>query len=65
MTEAAVLAIAVVTERVRPGTVHSYQASAKYDPLEPGKAGSIDTRRGDEPADSVPLGFQECSGDGQ
>ena len=37
-----VLAITVVTERVRPGTVHSYQASAKFDPLEPGKAGSID-----------------------
>ena len=38
----AVLGIAQVTERVRPGTVHSYQAGAKYDPLEPGKAGSID-----------------------
>jgi len=37
-----VLCIAVVTERVRPGVVHSYQASAKYDPLEPGKPGSID-----------------------
>ena len=38
----AVLGIAQLTERVRPGTVHSYLASAKYDPLEPGKAGSID-----------------------
>ena len=38
----AVLGIAKVTERTRPGTVHSYQAGAKYDPLEPGKAGSID-----------------------
>jgi trimethylamine-N-oxide reductase (cytochrome c) len=38
----AVLCIAQVTERIRPGTVHSYQAGAKYDPLEPGKAGSID-----------------------
>ena len=38
----AVLGIAVVTERSRPGTVHSYQASANFDPLEIGKAGSID-----------------------
>ena len=27
---------------IRPGTVHSFQAGAKYDPLEPGKPGSID-----------------------
>ena len=38
----AVLGIAQVTERVRPGMIHSYQASRKYDPLEPGKAGSPD-----------------------
>jgi trimethylamine-N-oxide reductase (cytochrome c) len=38
----AVLCIAVVTERVFPGIVHSYASSAQYDPLEPGKAGSID-----------------------
>jgi molybdopterin guanine dinucleotide-containing S/N-oxide reductase-like protein len=38
----AVLCIAKVTERVRPGLVHSYEGSARYDPLEPGKAGSID-----------------------
>jgi anaerobic selenocysteine-containing dehydrogenase len=38
----AVLCIAQVTERVRPGLVHSYESSANYDPLEPGKAGSID-----------------------
>ncbi|MFC1846348.1 molybdopterin dinucleotide binding domain-containing protein [Chloroflexota bacterium] len=38
----AVLLIAVITERCRPGMVHSYQAGAKYDPLEPGKPGSID-----------------------
>jgi trimethylamine-N-oxide reductase (cytochrome c) len=38
----AVLCIAQVTERIRPGTVHSYQAGARYDPLEPGRAGSID-----------------------
>jgi molybdopterin guanine dinucleotide-containing S/N-oxide reductase-like protein len=38
----AVLGIAQVTERVKPGVIHSYQASRKYDPLEPGKPGSID-----------------------
>ncbi|MDH4366899.1 MAG: molybdopterin-dependent oxidoreductase [Dehalococcoidia bacterium] len=38
----AVLCIAQLTERVRPGLVHSYESSARYDPLEPGKAGSID-----------------------
>jgi trimethylamine-N-oxide reductase (cytochrome c) len=37
-----VLGIAQITERGRPGTVHSFEAGAKYDPLEPGKAGSID-----------------------
>ena len=39
---AGVLCIAYVTQRVRPGTAHSYESGAKYDPLEPGKAGSID-----------------------
>jgi len=38
----AVLCSAHVTERMRPGSVHSYEAGAKYDPIEPGKAGSID-----------------------
>jgi molybdopterin guanine dinucleotide-containing S/N-oxide reductase-like protein len=38
----AVLGIAQVTERMRPGVVHSYEGSAKYDPLEPGKPGSLD-----------------------
>ena len=38
----AVLCIAVITERVLPGIVHSYASSAKYDPLEPGKARSTD-----------------------
>jgi molybdopterin guanine dinucleotide-containing S/N-oxide reductase-like protein len=38
----AVLGIAQVTERIRPGVVHSYESSGIYDPLEPGKAGSID-----------------------
>ena len=37
-----VLGIAQVTERVRPGIIHSYGSAAKYDPIEPGKAGSID-----------------------
>jgi len=38
----AVLCIAAITERVMPGIVHSYASSANYDPLEPGKANSID-----------------------
>ena len=38
----AVLGIAQVTERIRPGVVHSYESSAVYDPLEPGKPGSVD-----------------------
>jgi len=37
-----VLGVALVTERCRPGLLHTYQAGAKYDPLEPGVAGSID-----------------------
>jgi anaerobic selenocysteine-containing dehydrogenase len=37
-----VICVAVVTERVRPGIIHSYASSAKYDPLYPGKADSID-----------------------
>jgi anaerobic selenocysteine-containing dehydrogenase len=37
-----VLCIAVVTERIRPGVVHAYASSAKYDPLIPGKAGATD-----------------------
>ncbi len=37
----AVLCAAIVTERIRPGTVHGYESSATYDPL--GEAGrSID-----------------------
>jgi trimethylamine-N-oxide reductase (cytochrome c) len=39
---AVVLGIAQVTERVKPGVIHSYQAARKYDPLEPGKPGSSD-----------------------
>jgi len=38
----AVLCVAHVTERMKPGVLMSYQAGAKYDPLEPGKPGSID-----------------------
>jgi len=37
-----VLCVAVVTGRVRPGVIHSYASSAKYDPLIPGKADSPD-----------------------
>lgn len=39
---ASVLCIAVVTDRVRPGVIHSYASSAKYDPLIPGKDDSPD-----------------------
>ena len=39
---ASVLGIAHLTERVLPGVVHAYEASAKYDPVEPGKPGSVD-----------------------
>lgn len=38
----AVLGVAHVTERVKPGVVHSYCSSIKYDPLEPGKPYSVD-----------------------
>jgi trimethylamine-N-oxide reductase (cytochrome c) len=38
----AVLGIAQVTERVMPGVIHSYHGSSKYDPMEPGKPGSLD-----------------------
>ena len=37
-----VLGVAQVTERVRPGALHSWASSGKYDPLEPGKVGSVD-----------------------
>lgn len=37
-----VLGIAKITERVKPGVVHSYVSSSKYDPLEPGKSNSVD-----------------------
>jgi len=39
---ATVLCVAVVTERVRPGVVHSYVSSSNYDPLEPGNPQSPD-----------------------
>ena len=38
----AVLCIVQVTERMAPGVVHSYGSGGIYDPLEPGKPGSID-----------------------
>ena len=37
-----VLGIAHVTESIRPGVIHCYASSGKYDPLEPGKAYSPD-----------------------
>ncbi|WDP92282.1 MAG: molybdopterin-dependent oxidoreductase [Desulfobacter sp.] len=37
-----VLCCAVVTERVKPGVIHSYASSAKYDPLIPGDADAPD-----------------------
>jgi len=38
----AVLGVAQVTERMKPGVVHSYESSAVYDPVEPGKPYSVD-----------------------
>jgi trimethylamine-N-oxide reductase (cytochrome c) len=38
----AVLGIADVTERMRPGVAHCYYGSGKYDPLEPGNPDSPD-----------------------
>ena len=38
----AVLCIAQVTGRLRPGVVHSYGSAGKYDPVEQGKPGSVD-----------------------
>jgi trimethylamine-N-oxide reductase (cytochrome c) len=38
----AILGVAQLTQRVKEGTVFLYQAGAKYDPLQPGKPGSID-----------------------
>jgi trimethylamine-N-oxide reductase (cytochrome c) len=37
-----VLLIARVTERIRPGVVHAYESSGRYDPEEPGSPGSRD-----------------------
>lgn len=39
---ASVLCCAVVTERIRPGIIHSYCSSSKYDPLSPGDSRSPD-----------------------
>ena len=39
---AAVICMGVVTERVKPGVIHSYASSAKYDPLIPVQADSPD-----------------------
>ena len=37
-----VICVAVVTGRIRPGVIHSYASSAKYDPLLPGQPDSPD-----------------------
>ena len=37
-----VICVAVVTGRIRPGVIHSYASSAKYDPLSPGQPDSPD-----------------------
>ncbi len=37
-----VICMAVVTGRIRPGTIHSYASSALYDPLQPGNPDSPD-----------------------
>jgi molybdopterin guanine dinucleotide-containing S/N-oxide reductase-like protein len=37
-----VLGIAQLTERVRPGVIHSYEGSGRYDPIEPGNPKSLD-----------------------
>ncbi len=37
----ATLGIAQLTERLRPGVIHCFASSAMYDPLEPGKPGTI------------------------
>jgi len=39
---AAVLGAALVTERMKPGVIHSYCSSGKYDPAEPGKPYTLD-----------------------
>jgi len=55
----AVLGVAHVTERICHGIIHSYEASAIYDPLEPGKPYSID--RGGC-VNILTYDIQECSG---
>ena len=37
-----VLGIAQVTERMKPGTIHSYEGSSKYDPMVKGKPDAVD-----------------------
>ena len=39
---AAVLFAAYVTERIRPGVVHSYEGASRYDPIEKGNPDSPD-----------------------
>ncbi len=42
MTALQYLGIAQVTERIRPGVIHSYEGSGKYDLVEPGNPDSPD-----------------------
>jgi anaerobic selenocysteine-containing dehydrogenase len=60
-----VLCAAYVTERVRPETVHSYEAAAKYDPLEPGVAGSPDRGGCVNPLSPSRIVSKKASGEAQ
>ncbi len=42
MTGVRCYAVRLVSERMKPGVILSYCSCGQYDPLEPGKAGSID-----------------------
>ena len=56
---AKVLGVALVTERCRPGLVHSYQAGAKYDPLRAGRGRLDRPGRVREPAVAFAYDQQE------
>lgn len=60
--QGSVILIAKVTEKVRPGTVHSVTAG-QYDPLEPGKVGSLD--RGGAVNLLMPARFMSSNAPGQ
>ena len=57
-----VLCIAVITDRVRPGVIHSYASAAHYDPLQPGDPTSIDLRWLREHPHPCPHDVQERAG---